>query len=346
MLMAVVHERVLRNTWSVLRNAVCCISCRVLRCCRLCCGGCCKHTPHPSRSSGGGLAVHAPAASASADDSTLGSSKTASFKSSSAGSRSAVTFQGAPPVTAVVTMSSVDTDSTSPASTVAGASEPAAYVGRQPLLGVPLAEGVESTPAGTSSPLHQQSQEQEHKQQHASPVNSTGWDVEQGGAAGAAVPSTQQHPGQHISPSVAALPAASSRSQRWVQSRGNIWLLQALADTLGISRDAAAAADTGAGAGTAAGRVSAGSGAGPGVGGAGLAGGSKAGLASVAGGLWSDEGVCGCMCGGKWGASHVPKMAPLTASQRLTNEAIMQVNLCWCVGGWSAASCWDGKHCV
>jgi hypothetical protein len=71
-------------------------------------------------------------------------------------------------------------------------------------------------------------------------------------------------------------------------------------------------------------------------------------LASVAGGLWSDEGVCGCMCGGKWGASHVPKMAPLTASQRLTNEAIMQVRLSWCVGGggeggWSGAGCWDGS---
>jgi hypothetical protein len=46
---------------------------------------------------------------------------------------------------------------------------------------------------------------------------------------------------------------------------------------------------------------------------------------SVTTGLWSDEGGCSALCGGQWGESHVPKLPPLTASQRLTNEAIMQV---------------------
>jgi hypothetical protein len=34
---------------------------------------------------------------------------------------------------------------------------------------------------------------------------------------------------------------------------------------------------------------------------------------------------CGGCLGGQWGPSHVPKMEPLTASQRLTREAIVQV---------------------
>jgi hypothetical protein len=41
-------------------------------------------------------------------------------------------------------------------------------------------------------------------------------------------------------------------------------------------------------------------------------------------GMFGDE-CCWC-CGGDWGASHVPKMPPLSASQRLTREAIVQVN--------------------
>lgn len=46
------------------------------------------------------------------------------------------------------------------------------------------------------------------------------------------------------------------------------------------------------------------------------------------------------MCGGKWGSSHVPKMAPLTASQRLTNEAILQVSAVavWRAVLWSAVA--------
>eukprot|EP00775_Hariotina_reticulata_P013184 gene13184-13315_t len=39
-------------------------------------------------------------------------------------------------------------------------------------------------------------------------------------------------------------------------------------------------------------------------------------------GMSGDE-CCWC-CGGDWGANHVPKMPPLTASQRLTREAIVQ----------------------
>jgi hypothetical protein len=45
-----------------------------------------------------------------------------------------------------------------------------------------------------------------------------------------------------------------------------------------------------------------------------------------AGALRGDSSCCcgGCF-GGEWGPSHVPKMEPLTASQRLTREAIVQV---------------------
>lgn len=183
-----------------------------------------------------------------------------------------------------------------------------------------MAEGVEST-AAEASTVHQQKQQEQAQQQSSL---AKGWDVEQGGVvtAGAAAGS-MQHP--YAQPTQAPAPPVCSHSQRWVQSRGNIWLLQALADALGISRDAAAGADTGAGA------VEAplGSEAVTSTAAASRAGG-KAGLSSAAGGLWSDEGVCGCLCGGKWGTSHVPKMAPLTASQRLTNEAIMQVWLGLC----------------
>jgi hypothetical protein len=46
-----------------------------------------------------------------------------------------------------------------------------------------------------------------------------------------------------------------------------------------------------------------------------------------AGVLRGDSSCCcgGCL-GGEWGPSHVPKMEPLTASQRLTREAIVQVS--------------------
>jgi hypothetical protein len=45
-----------------------------------------------------------------------------------------------------------------------------------------------------------------------------------------------------------------------------------------------------------------------------------------AGALRGDScGCCGGCFGGEWGPSHVPKMEPLTASQRLTREAIVQV---------------------
>lgn len=206
-------------------------------------------------------------------------------------------------MTAVVTMSSVDTDSTSPASTAAGASEPAAYISRQP-AGVPLAEGVEG--AGAAAASSDPQQQQQGEQQGESKAASAGgwWDVEHGGIAAQVDPQAAQAP----------VPARS-RSQRWVQSRGNIWLLQGLADVLGISRDTSG--PDGAGADAVVGPVGSGGGAAGGK--------ASGGLSSAAGGLWPDEGVCGCACGGKWGTSHVPKMAPLTASQRLTNEAIMQV---------------------
>lgn len=55
--------------------------------------------------------------------------------------------------------------------------------------------------------------------------------------------------------------------------------------------------------------------------------GSRSAAAAAAG---TDPGCCCCGCiSGDWGStSHVPKMPALTASQRLTREAIVQVCLC------------------
>jgi hypothetical protein len=251
--------------------------------------------------------MHQHALSASTDEALAGKpvSKPGSFINSSSGPLGS-SGNGTGPVTAVVTMSSVDTDSASPGSTTAGAAaDGSSPHGARPANG-PLGEGVED-PQGS---VRQQ------QQQEPDAAAACVWDVEQGGG----VHSQQAHTSAAAAATAGggssgadgagaqAGPGRSSGSARWVQSSGNVWLLQGLADVLGITREPAGAAN----AGVKSPRGSAGGG---------------SGLASVASGLGADQGPCGCLCGGKWGASHVPKMAPLTASQRLTNEAIMQVGV-------------------
>jgi hypothetical protein len=268
--------------------------------------------------------MHNHALSASTDEALAGKavSKPGSFNSSISGPLNSST-NGTGPVTAVVTMSSVDTDSVSPGSTTAGAAavDGSSLNGVRPSNG-PLGEGVESR---TGSPRQQQ--------QGPDAAAACVWDVEQGGGvcsqqagtaaltpnpartAAAAEAGTDSSGAVHAGAPAGA--GRSSGSRRWVQSSGNVWLLQGLADVLGITREPAAAADAG-------GKSPRGSARGSGGGGPGRT--------SVASGLGDDQGPCGCLCGGKWGASHVPKMAPLSASQRLTNEAIMQVGsrTAWC----------------
>lgn len=251
--------------------------------------------------------MHQHALSGSTNEAFTGKavSKPGSFNNSSSGPLGS-SGNGTGPVTAVVTMPSVDTDSASPGSTAAGAAADGVR-----LVNGPLGEGVED---------EQGSQRKQQLQQpHAAAA--CAWDVEQGGGVQSqavhtsATDAAAAAGGASSGPEGAGAPAGAGRSsgsRRWVQSSGNVWLLQGLADVLGISRESAMAADV-------AGKSPQGSG-------GGSAGGAP-GLTSVASGLGADQGPCGCLCGGKWGASHVPKMAPLTASQRLTNEAIMQVSL-------------------
>lgn len=283
--------------------------CRVLRCCRLCCGGCCKGVPHSPRSSGGGLGISTTVTSASSKEEGTKAmdSKPGSFANSNDSGR---------PVTAVVTMSSVDTDSVSPASTSAGGTEATGTSLRQE-TGRPVAEAVELSAA--EGPAHPHAD--------AAAAAASGWDVEQGGSEQQAAAAQERGTKGVVRSSIGA------RSRRWVQSSGNIWLLQGLADALGISRESAVRNAVAPGAEGPAGR--------------------QPRLSSATGGLWADEGACGCLCGGKWGASHVPKMAPLTASQRLTNEAIMQartsallIKLQVCCGLLRRHACKVCRSCV
>lgn len=210
------------------------------------------------------------------------------------------------PLTAVVATSSVDTDSASPASTIAGNGD--LMTAQQPAAAAeglhschqaagPVGEGLES--AGTAA---------------------GGWDLEQGGACCPAV-STAAGGTADAAGSINAATgradtcgaAVTQDSRGWLPSRGNVWLLQGLADALGVGKEAAIADAAVDHCNKQAHHDSA---HGDGV------------LRSAAGGLWPDNGLCGCVCGGSWGPNHVPKMAPLTASQRLTNEAIMQVRVC------------------
>lgn len=247
---------------------------------------------HATRSSGGGLGGLPHPATASADEGSKSVVKSGSFGNNQA---------AAGPLTAVVTVPS-DSDSPSPASTSAGGNEPAANgSGRQQQPGGPVAEGIEAAAAAARLAG-------ETAGRDSAAAAACSWEVEQAGN-GSHAAATAVEDSAAVKGSAAAAAGGDTkgaRSRRWVQSSGNIWLLQGLADALGITRESAVADAVAPGE---------------------AAEGRRPRLSSAAGGLWSDEGVCGAMCGGKWGTSHVPKMAPLTASQRLTNEAIMQVRL-------------------
>jgi hypothetical protein len=202
------------------------------------------------------------------------------------------------PLTAVVTVPS-GSDIPSPGSTSAGSNEPGASgPGHQQQPGGPVAEGKEAGAAVTR--LADETAADDSASVAAAACS---WEVEQAGS-GPHAAAEDSAASKDSAAAAAGRASGGARSRRWVQSSGNIWLLQGLADVLGISRESAVADAVTPGD---------------------AAEGRRPRLSSAAGGLWSDEGVCGSMCGGKWGTSHVPKMAPLTASQRLTNEAIMQV---------------------
>jgi hypothetical protein len=230
------------------------------------------------------------AATTSADEGSKAEDKSGSFRS---------THGNAGPLTAVVTVPS-DSDNPSPGSTSAGSNEPGATrPGVQQQPGGPVAEGLE---AGAAAATRLAS---ESAAGDSAAAAACSWEVEREGSGAQAAAAAADGAAAKHGPAVAAgPPPGGARSRRWVQSSGNVWLLQGLADVLGISRESAVADAVTPGDAAESRRPR---------------------LSSAAGGLWSDEGVCGSMCGGKWGTSHVPKMAPLTASQRLTNEAIMQV---------------------
>lgn len=209
---------------------------------------------------------------------------------------------------------------------------------------MPLAEGIENGTATVAQSWHPPEQQPQQQQQPSLPVPPTrlpqaapqpqqqggtaaaadgsaaAWDVEQGCSkvAQESTPTAGCAPAGHAG-SNAGADADADADAGWSNKHllsGNVWLRGQGAN--GTSANAAATSKPHLPGSTAV---------------VGSNGGASGGASSkharvpayLTTSMWGDEGCCGSLCGGQWGSSHVPKMPPLTASQRLTKEAILQV---------------------